>query len=324
MNCIDRGEKKELERPIQQADGAAAPVQAEAAEKASTREKRSPAERKARRRKRRIKKALLWVAFYAAAAVLIFCIVDIVFTVYQRKAARDRYAEMQTIYEISPAPEQADETEQPPEETIDETKWYAPYAAVADKQIDFEALSARNSDVCGWISVEGTSIDFPILRAAESDDFYLSHDIDGRVSEHGAVCMDPRCEGDFSSRVTMLYGHNMLDGSMFAPLYNYYKDAAFFDADHKIKIYLDNAVLRYRVVSAYEYGHEQPLYYYNLYKDEEFLRYCDTFLQNRDMKAKLREDIAITPENRLLTLITSTNARADHRLFVQAVLIHAE
>lgn len=288
------------------------------------RKKRTPAERKARKRKRRIRKALLWITFYAAAAVLIFCIVDIIFTVYQRKAARDRYAEMQVIYEINPAQEETDETEPLVLGTIDETKWYASYAAIADKQIDFSALAARNPDVCGWISVEGTNIDFPILRAAESDDFYLSHDIDGKVSEHGAICMDPRCERDFSSRVTMIYGHNMLDGSMFAPLYNYYKDAAFFDANNRIHIYLDNVMLTYQVVSAYEYGHEQPLYYYNLYKDEDFLRYCDTFLNNRDMKAKLRTDIAITPEDRLLTLITSTNVRADQRLFVQAALVYAE
>lgn len=286
--------------------------------------KLSPQERKKRRRKRRFRKALLWVVFYAAAAVLIFCIVDIIFTVNQRKAARDRYAEMQVIYEINPAPEQSGEAEPLPTETPDPSKWYAPYAIAAGKRIDFAALMVRNPEVCGWISVDGTDIDYPILRASESDDYYLTHDIDGKVSEHGAICMDPRCEADFSDRVTMVYGHNMLDGSMFAPLYQYYNDPVFFSAGHRITVYMDNVMLCYRVVSAYEYGHEQPLYYYNMMKDADFLRYCETFLENRDMKAQIMNGVTITPDDRVLTLITSTNVRADKRLFVQAVLIHAE
>lgn len=300
---------------VQTGEGAAAPVK----------RRLSPAQRRKKRRKKRMRLALLWTVFLLAAAVLIFCIVDIIFTVMQRKAAREQYAEMQTMYEIDAAEETIDAPEAvpPPVETIDESKWYAPYAEIADKKIDFAALKARNPEVCGWISVEGTDIDFPVLRSSISDDFYLTHDIDGKASEHGAVCIDPRCESDFSDRLTMVYGHNMLDGSMFAPLYNYYKDAAFFDADHKVKLYLDNVMLTYRVVAAYEYGHEQPLYYYNLLKDEEFLRYCATFLENRDMKARVLAGNTITPEDHLLTLITSTNARADKRLFVQAVLTHA-
>ena len=284
----------------------------------------TPERRKARRRKKRIRVIVLWTVFYLAAAVLIFCVVDMVFIAMQRKAAREQYAAMQAMYEVQAAAEDAGDEQAEPEpvEPIDPSKWYAPYAAPADKRIDFAALQARNPEVCGWIYVEGTTIDFPVLRSSISDSFYLTHDIDGRASEHGAICIDPRCEADFSDRVTMVYGHNMLDGSMFAPLYNYYKDAAFFEAGHKVILYLDNAMLTYRVVAAYEYGHEQPLYYYNLLKDEEFMRYCATFLENRDMKARILDGLTITPEDHLLTLITSTNARADQRLFVQAVLIH--
>lgn len=323
MDCINKGTDVAAEQN-QYPNEASATILPEASANETERKKLPPAARRKQRRKKRLQKALLWVAFYVATAVLVFCIVDIIFTVHQRKAARDRYAEMQAIYEINPVAEAVGETEPTPEETIDPSKWYAPHAAVADKRIDFAALQARNPDACGWIRVEGTAIVYPILRSQESDDFYLTHDIDGKASEHGAVCVDPRCERDFSDRVTMIYGHNMLDGSMFAPLYNYYNDPSFFNADNRIVLYLDNVMLTYRVVSAYEYGHEQPLYYYNMMKDEDFLRYCDTFLNNRDMKAQLLDGVAISPDDHVLTLITSTNVRADKRLFVQAVLTNAE
>lgn len=275
----------------------------------------------AERRRHRRKTALLWVLFYAAGAVLIFCIVDFVFTLYERKAAREQYSQMQAAYEIQ-VEDAGQEGADMPEETVDPDKWYAPYARIADRRIDFAALEARNADVCAWIKVEGTTIDYPLLMSPTAETPYLTHDIDGKASEHGTICMDARCKRDFSGRVSMIYGHNMLDGSMFAPLYSFYKDSSFFDADHKVILYLDNVMLTYRVVAAYEYGHEQPLYYYNnMLKDEDFLRYCDTFLSNRDLKARIRESVSIAPEDHVLTLVTSTNVRADRRLFVQAVLL---
>lgn len=285
--------------------------------------KRRSASRRLRKRKRRIRLAILWTVFLLAAAVLIFCIVAIIFTMIERKAARDQYAQMQAAYELS-APKADDAAaETLPLETPDPAKWYAGYAKVADKQIDFSALTQRNADVCAWISIDGTTIDYPVLQATGKDVLYLNHDIDGKPSEHGTICLDVQCARDFSDRVTLIYGHNMKDDSMFAPLYRYYRDVNFFHAEHRVKIYLDNVVLTYRVIAAYEYGYEHPLYYYRMENDADFMAYCDTFLENRDLKAHITPS-TITPEDHILTLITSTNVRADKRLFVQAVLEHGE
>lgn len=268
---------------------------------------------------------MLWLLFYAAAAVLTFCIVAIVFAVRERKQARDQYSQMQAAYEMAtPTADASGGGEPTPAPTMRPDRWYADVASFADRRINFAALTERNPEVCGWIVIEGTSIDYPVLRAKRDESYYLTHDIDGKASEHGTICIDPRNAADFSDRVTMVYGHNMLDGSMFAPLYDFYKKPAFFAEDHRVILYLDDVMLTYRVVAAYEYGHEQPLYYYDMEDDEDFLRYCDTFLQNTDLKARIRPGVTVAPSDRILTLITSTNVRADRRLFVQAVLIDAE
>lgn len=290
-------------------------------EKAARREARLK-----KRRKKRIYRTVLWTVFLVSAAVFIFCIVDIIFTLYERKAARDRYEQMQSQYETELVTQSDGEnvSEEPVDPIIlDPSKWYADIALPADKKIDFDALRARNADVTGWITIEGTDIDYPILQAHGKDVVYLTHDIDGNASEHGTVCVDVRCSRDFSDRVTLIYGHNMKDGSMFAPIYQYYRDPKFFQADHRIHIYLDNAVLTYRVVAAYEYGYEHPLYYYDMTDDADFSAYCDIFLNSRDMKAQVLP-VEIRPDDHLLTLITSTNVRADQRLFVQAVLVDGE
>lgn len=261
-----------------------------------------------------------------AAAALIFIIVAIVFTALERKAARDQYTAMQTMYETVEDEEYAQDdatAASTPAPTIDPNLWYAGKADIADKRIDFPALQARNADVCGWITVEDTTIDYPVLRAEGSDVLYLSHDIDGNVSEHGTICLDVKCARDFSDRVTLVYGHNMKDGSMFAPLYRYYTDAEFFNADHKITIYIDNAALHYRVFSACEFSYAHPLFFYDMTNDGDFMAYIDSFLGNRDLKARIRQ-VTVKPDDHILTLITSTNARADQRLFVQAVLVDDE
>ena len=316
--------EKENESPAQTQGSAKAPADGETG-LATEKKRLSPAQRRSRRRKRRIRLAILWTVFLAATAVLVFVIVAIIFTAMERKAARDQYAQMQTMYEVSVEPQQTEADPEPAEETerLDPSKWYADKARIADKKIDFDALQSRNADVCAWITVDDTTIDYPVLKAEGKDVLYLSHDIDGKASEHGAVCLDVLCARDFSDRVTLIYGHNMKDGSMFAPLYDYYKDPAFFNGDHRIHIYLDNAELTYRVVAAYEYSYAHPLFYYDMTNDEDFAAYCDIFLSPRDLTARSLQT-EINPEDHLLTLITSTNVRADRRLFVQAVLTDAE
>ena len=280
--------------------------------------------RRLRRRKRRIRLIILWTVFLLATAVLVFTIVALIFTALERKAARDQYAEMQQLYEATDTPAPVDAAiEATPQPTIDPNKWYAGKAAFADKRIDFTALQQRNADVCGWITVDGTSIDYPILRAEGKDVLYLSHDIDGQPSEHGTVCLDVLSARDFSDRVTLIYGHNMKDGSMFAPLYQYYRDADFFNADHRVHIYIDDVMLEYRVFSACEFNYAHPLFFYDMTDDGEFLAYMDSFLENRDLQARILP-LEITPEDHILTLITSTNVRADQRLFLQAVLVDGE
>lgn len=268
---------------------------------------------------KRLRLILLWSILLASVAVLVFCIVAMYFTVLERKAARDQYAQIQEQYE-TPVEEQDVQSENSGLE--EETEWPATVALKADKKIDFSALETRNPDVCGWISVEGTSIDYPILENHGADAFYLSHNIDGVASEHGTICLDAGCaNNDFSDRVTIVYGHNMKDGSMFAPLYNYYQDAAFFDGDHRIKIYLNDVMLNYHVVSAYEHSYAHPLFFYDMTNDDDFDAYCSTFLNNRDLKARVKE-AEISAEDHVLTLITSTNTNAEKRLFIQAVLVH--
>ncbi len=95
-------------------------------------------------------------------------------------------------------------------------------------QVDFEALSAINPDVVGWITIEGTGIDYPIVRG-EDNQYYLNHLFTGEKNRAGCVFLDSENAADFSDANSVVYGHYLNDGTMFSPLLKY-KKQDYFDA----------------------------------------------------------------------------------------------
>lgn len=89
----------------------------------------------------------------------------------------------------------------------------------SDKPVlhDISLLKEKNPDCVGWVSIPGTSIDFPVMQ---NGDFYLKHDFDGTYTDYGLPFLDERCSLDTSDQL-IIYGHHMNDGSMFSTLLNY-------------------------------------------------------------------------------------------------------
>lgn len=94
--------------------------------------------------------------------------------------------------------------------------------------VDFISLERINPDVVGWLAAEGTEIDYPVVRGKDND-FYLRHLFTGEHNKLGSIFMDYRNHNDFSDKNTIIYGHHMKDGSMFASLTKY-KDQRYYDS----------------------------------------------------------------------------------------------
>ena len=88
--------------------------------------------------------------------------------------------------------------------------------------MDLPALQQVNSDVIGWIAIPGTEISYPLVQGTDND-YYLTHTWNQNSSAVGAIFMDCRCSADFSGFNTIVYGHRMNNGSMFAALKHYQK-----------------------------------------------------------------------------------------------------
>lgn len=95
-----------------------------------------------------------------------------------------------------------------------------------EERPSFEALLEVNPDVCGWITLENTNIDYPILQG-KTNLSYINTDVYGEFSLAGSIFLDTRCSREMDDEYSLVYGHHVVGGNMFGDL-DLYKDRQFF------------------------------------------------------------------------------------------------
>lgn len=115
--------------------------------------------------------------------------------------------------------------------------------------VDFNALKSINESCVGWIYACDGEISYPIV--ASSDDYYLSHSVDGTQSKAGAILVDSDSENPFAENNAVIYGHNMKDGSMFHPLLQYWHKNDYALDNPYIYIITENNTYIYEITSVY-------------------------------------------------------------------------
>lgn len=115
--------------------------------------------------------------------------------------------------------------------------------------VDWESLYQINPDIIGWIVIPGTNIDYPIVQC-EDNSTYLNRTFSGEKNKCGAIFTDCENRADFGDLNTIIYGHNMKDGSMFRPL-NEYRDKAFYDEHQEVWILTPFWQRKYCIISAH-------------------------------------------------------------------------
>ncbi|MCL2052006.1 MAG: class B sortase [Lachnospiraceae bacterium] len=189
-----------------------------------------------------------------------------------------------------------------------------------DTPIDFSALWAVNEHVYAWISVPGTIIDYPVLQHPTDDTRYLNYNIDGSYGLPGCIYTEKMNATDFSDPHTVIYGHNMRNGTMFAKLHEFRK-SDFFEANRDVIIYLPDREIRYRIFAAYVYDDRHLMYSFDFKNPDVYSAYLKAIFDIRDISANIDKEMEITKEDKIITLVTCISGQDDKRLLVQAVLI---
>lgn len=182
----------------------------------------------------------------------------------------------------------------------------------------YPAMSA-NPDVYAWITVPGTKIDYPLLQSQTERSYYLTHDINKKDSKYGAIYTQNYNKTDFSDYNTIVYGHNMMNGTMFGTLRKY-RDRAFFEQNQYIYVYMPGRILKYHIFAAYIFDDRHILMSFDFSDESQRQLYLDTVFGVTGANAYFREGLAVDTDDKIITLSTCA-ARDDERYLVQGVLI---
>lgn len=214
------------------------------------------------------------------------------------------------------------ETEQPSGEEAEELQSGGDTGySVPEMTVDIGALQQEvNADIYAWITVPGTVIDYPVLQHPEEMDYYLEYNLDGTKGYPGCIYTQRMNGKEWEDVNTVLYGHNMKNGSMFAELHKF-KDESFFEENRYIYVYTeDGRILVYEIFAAYVSGNEHLLMTYDLYTEAGIQGYFDSIFSHTGSGCHFLEDVELTAEDKIITLSTCISGQADKRYLVQGVL----
>ena len=235
------------------------------------------------------------------------------------KAQEERNDELSAIVENA-----KNETTEAPETTEATQETTAPATTEAtEPQIlpGYDELYEMNNDLVGWMRIEGTNVDYPVLQTPDDPNYYLYRDFDGNDSKRGSLYVWSEADVNEPSDNLTIFGHNMADGSMFATLSNYIHDyyweensLIFFDTLYEYHTYKIFAVFKTSANIGEGFSYHK---FYEAANEEEFNDFVST------CKELSFYDTGITPVygDKLITLSTCEYTLNNGRLVVCAVRI---
>lgn len=188
-----------------------------------------------------------------------------------------------------------------------------------ENPIDFDTLTAQYPDIYAWIRIPGTKVDYPIVQRDGDNGYYLNHTIEGKRKAEGAIYTEDYNGKDFEDANTVIYGHNMKNGSMFKTLHKY-KDKQFLLDNSDVYIYQKDRVLKYKIFAAYIYDNRHLMMSFDFEDENIFRNYLNNVLTKRDMSSNINTNVDVTANDKIITLSTCNNNDAQ-RYLVQAVLL---
>lgn len=190
-----------------------------------------------------------------------------------------------------------------------------------DQRPSFDELLAINPDVVGWVTLDNTNIDYPVLQG-ENNLSYINTDIYGEFSLAGSIFLDSRNDRNFEDNYSLLYGHSMSNGRMFGDI-NLYKDEEFFKKNQTGILFSPDKVYKLKVYATLVVpSSEDEIFNPKLWQDgiEGLIKYVDNnalYLNNTAIENTNR---SVDEEPQILALTTCSYEFTDARTVVLAVM----
>ena len=177
-------------------------------------------------------------------------------------------------------------------------------------------LKKLNPDTTGWIRISGTVVNYP-LKWSSSRNYYLHRDFYGNTLSGGAIFIDERNDRNVAkNRNTVIYGHNMSDGSMFASIHDFQSATLFFGAT--IEIATEDGIYVYTPFSVHRSNAHDNYFETDFVSDEDFINFCEQMA----FLSIFETDYSFDRNTQIITLSTcmDTQTNSENRFAVHAIL----
>ncbi len=184
---------------------------------------------------------------------------------------------------------------------------YETYRPNEDNDFSLKEIQERNQEAFGWITVEDTHIDYPLVQA-QNNSKYVNTDVLGAFSLSGSIFLDCRNSKDFSDFNHILYGHHMAKDAMFGEL-EYYEELSYFEKHLKGSLYYENT---WHDVEFFAFVHADAydtILYNTSLSNEHMQEYLDYIKKN----AINYRELPFSVEERFVTLSTCTSGSTNGR-----------
>lgn len=241
---------------------------------------------------------------------LIFALIALIAGAFYMFQVRDANISQKSFEQLEIIVNENEITE-PTEEQTERDQAYAKY----------QELLVQNNDFIGWIKIEGTNVNYPVMQTIDNPNFYLKHNFGKQYSNYGVPYLDEECFVDLTNNL-VIYGHNMKNGTMFTDLEKY--NSKEFWEEHQIINFDTMAEFsEYQVMYAFRFDTNNETFCYNDFTDmneEEFAQFI------AECEVRKAYDTGITAEfgDEILTLSTCEYTYENGRFVVVAKRIVEE
>lgn len=270
-------------------------------------ENKNNTQKQPEQKKKKKSDVLLTIALIAAIAVFCYAAFNLYHIYTEYKKGTDEYNQIEEMAVT--------------ERDADSAEVAGPSAQIKPPiEVDFDKLKSVNEDVVGWIYVDALpDISYPIVKGKDNQT-YLHQTYEKNYNFAGTIFVDYENSGDFSDCNTLVYGHNMKNGSMFGHLKKFREDDKLYKQDKYFWILTPERNYRYEIITAYTTSVNSDTY--TLFKGpgEEFEKYLETIKGYSEIQT---DDTDLTIKDRIVTLSTCTGNEST-RFVVQGKRVDAE
>lgn len=279
------------------------------------------------------KRIIYWSLIAALSLVIVVCVGLIAAKLIGDAQDKQEYDDLASIMES--AKEEAQHTKPtaptdpveiaPPDPTIPDSPTGTtnptaprPTIPVSDMLYEYQLLYELNTDMVGWISIEGTEINYPVVQSLHEPNFYLRRNFYKEKATCGTIYAREACNINTPSDNVTLYGHNMRNGTMFADLHNY-EDPAFWANNRFVQFNTLKEYHTYEIFAVFKTSATLGEgFRYHLFETAETPAEFDNFVA--ECKRLSYYDTGITPQygEKLLTLSTCDKSIDNGRMVVVA------